>query len=64
MLNTKNFLENPLLTPWLFKKKKFLNFLADQHFFVIPKFSELEVFQPCSISVSDVVSVDVTENLD
>ncbi len=35
-----------------FKKKKFLNFLTVQHFFVTTKFSELEVFQPCSISVS------------
>jgi len=51
MLNT-TILENPLLTPWLFKKKNILNFLTDQHFFVTPKFSELEVFQPCSISVS------------
>jgi|GEM_PF-4959630 len=64
MLNT-TILENPLLTPWLFKKKNILNFLTDQHFFVTPKFSELEVFQPYSIIVSKTwFFVDVTEDLD
>ena len=26
--------------------------ITDQHFFVTPKFSELDEFQPCSINVS------------
>ena len=51
MLNTKKFGES-ITYPLAFKKKNILNFLTDKHFFVTPKFSKLEVYQPCSISVS------------
>ena len=65
MLNTIKFWRIHYLPHWLFKKKNILILLTDQHFFVTPKFSELEVFQPYSIIVSKTwFFVDVTEDLD